>query len=485
MCKKYSWMMILIAAVVAVLSACGNASPNKRSVLVGTGENPVLLTYMAERFQERHPDIEIKIFYNGEWMGNENMAKLVAAGQMPDIIYVENPQFPLQNGWLVDLNQFVAKEESVDIPESFLRYCKVGDMLAMLPSQVFMNGIMVNLSLLDAENIPRPDYNWTIDEFLNIVRNGTRPGRIIGTNNSDDIFQHLPPQLNHDLGWGAFNSVTRQYQLKPEWLQAANIAAGMARSNLTLSDQLAAYGTFDGLEEGSSQRISVEDARRQALHRIVGEDVEEDWHSWVGGRAATWFDFSWGMNFDVGNPDIYTGFEWDFFPFPTGDRQTTSRPGIVIDSVGITTAAKYPDAAWEFLKWITFDLEGINARFDFVENWSREDAMKRWPGWPENQYPQTFGFTHMPPATHPGVIERWVELNDAPPGLLYMMGNMDIGYVDGFKVVPGEAQANGKTIRRVYLDEVRTGRRTASDIVDDVQTIANQIVAEAFASIGL
>lgn len=491
--KAFLQTVALVAVSVVVLLSCTDSGAAGQrglgQITVGTGENPVLLTYMAERFnKERNPDIKIEIVYTGEWMGNENMAKLVAAGRMPDIIYVENPQFPLQNGWLVDMNQFAAKEESIDIPDAFLRYGTVGDMLIMLPYQVFLGGIMVNLSLLDAENIPRPDYNWTIDDFVNIVRSGTRPGRIIGINRSDFLLAHLPAQLNNDLGWGSFNSTTRQFQLRPEWLQAANIAAGIARSNLTLFDQLDRYGNQWDFEEGSDRRVAIEDERRAAMWEIVGGGLNEDWQPWVAGRAATWWDFSWGMNFDVKNKDIYTGFEWDFFPLPTGDRNTVSRPAIVMDSIGITTAAADPEAAWEFVKWLTYDIDGINARFDFVENWNREEALKRWPGWPESQYPEVFEFTQIPPTTHPEVVERWVELNNARPGLRFIISNMDTGYIDGFKVVPGFSAYNGPeptTIEKTWLNQVRTGQRTSADIVDEVETIANRNIAEVFASLGL
>jgi ABC-type glycerol-3-phosphate transport system substrate-binding protein len=511
MCKNF--IKIALAATVAVMifAACGtgggdasdaSAAGNQgaagqaaagetpaadgptRRVVVGIGENPVMLTYLAERFnQERDPNIEIEIFYNGEWMGNEQMAQLVAAGQMPDILYIENPLFPMQNDWLIDLSPFAAQEEYIPIPEAYLRYGMVGDQLVMLPAWVFTHGVMVNLSLLDAENIPRPGYDWTIDEFVEIITLATRPGDIIGTNASAPLLEHLPAQLNRNLGWSSFNRDARQYQLSPEWVQAANLAYTIANNNLTLFDQLDRHGNHWEMEEGSEARLAVEEARRNALWEVTGV-VGEDWHPWVGGRAATWFDFSWAMGFDVWNPDIFTGFEWDFYPFPRGYSGAVPRPGIVVDSVGISTLAPHPEAAWEFIKWITYEPDGLNARFDFVENWNREEARERWPGWPEGSYPEVFTFGHMPPTNDPAIIDRWVNFNDAVPGLRFILENLDAGYVDGFKVTPGHVAATD-IINGAFRNEVMTGRQTAADIANEVEAMANQVTAEAFASIGL
>jgi len=505
---KVSALIIILIAVALAFSACnrdeddndggttggggatqgsdatGGVSQDDISgrVVIGTGENPVMLTALFERFnEERNSNIEVEIMHTGEWMGNETMARLVAAGEMPDIIFLQNPQFPVQNNWVIDLNPFVANTPNFDVPEAFTYQLTLGDSLIGIPWLVFLHGVYVNLSVLDAENIPRPDYYWTIEDAIDIIQRGTRPGQSIGINQVGDFIQHIPPQMNQNLGWAGFNHSTRQYELGDDWVRAATIAADLARGGFTMGEQLRAIGNYWYLEEGSPERAASQEARQALLWDMFG--LEVDWHAHVMGRYALWMDFSWSMGFHTN--DLYVEHEWDFFPFPAYHRGQTPRPGIVVDPVGITTVAQYPEAAWEVVRWMTFDPQGLTARLDIIENWDQAEAMERWPGWPEGQYPEIFVSTSIPPTTNAAILDRWATMNGASPGLRFLMSNMDIGYMDGFKVTPGYEQAFFRTISDTWFAEVLTGQRTAADIVNEVESIANDIIRDAFDSIGI
>jgi len=450
-------------------------------VTIGTGENPVMLTALMEVFNQRHPGIEVDVMHTGEWMGNETMARIVAAGEMPCIIFLQNPQFPVQNNWVIDLQPFVDNTPDFDVPEAFTYQLTLGDELIGVPWLVFMHGVVVNLSLLDAENIPRPDYFWTLEDMEYIIRRGTRHGESIGINNVADFLKHVPPQMNHNLGWSGFNHTARRYELGDDWVRAATIAADLVQGGFTLGEQLAEIGNYWYLEEGSPERAASQEARQALLWDLLG--LETDWHALMTGQFATWMDFSWGMNFHTN--ELFTGFEWDFFPFPAYNRGDTPRPGIVVDPIGITTAAPYPEAAWEVVRFLTFDHEGLNARYDIIDNWDQAEAMERWPGWAEHLYPENMYTTSIPPTTNTAIIDRWVAMNDASPGLRFIMGNMGIGYMDGFKVTPGYEQAFYRTISDTWRAEVMTGQRTAADIVGEVESIANDIIRDSFESIGI
>ncbi|MDR1532601.1 MAG: extracellular solute-binding protein [Clostridiales bacterium] len=458
----------------------GTAAAGKTKIVFGGWEDQIMARYLAERYMAEHPDVEIEVFNNGQWLGNENMAKLVAANQMPDIINLENPVYPIQNDWVIDLKPYLDKEGDVDLPENFIKYGTFNDKVVMVPNAVYLFGVMVNKTLLQANNIPIPDYGWTIDEFVDIAKKTTKPGQTIGTTEIEPIMKHLPPQMNDDLGWGAFNEVTRKYQLTPEWLEAANISYDLYKSNATLYERLDANGNPWDYEEGSQERTTIEEARANFLLETLGET--DAGTAWRKGKGALWFDFTWGMNFHT-NPE-YSGFDWDYYPFPVKDKGDVSRPGIVVDSVAITTKCANPDAAWDFLKYMTFDKAGVEARFDIVTNYTKEDAQSRFPGLEETSYFDTLSFSFMPATTDQALIDKWVEFNNAKPGVKYMMSNMDTGFVDGFKVTPGFDEAYHKTIYTVYKEQVLTGQKSASDIIDEVAKLADDITAKAYAALG-
>jgi multiple sugar transport system substrate-binding protein len=446
--------------------------------------NPVLLTALMERFnEERHPNIEVEIMHTGEWMGNETMSRLVAAGEMPCIIFLQNPHFPVQNNWIIDLAPFIENDPNFTVPDALMYQLTLGDQIIGVPWLQFLHGVVVNLSLLDAENIPRPDYFWTVEDFVYIAQRGTRPGHSIGLINPWDLLKHIPPQMNHNLGWAGFNHTTMQYDLGDDWVRAATIASDLVRGGFTLYGLLdAASPPYWEFEDGTPERDSARDARAQALWDAVGMDGDA-WEARMAGRGAMFMEFTWGMHFDTN--ELYTGWEWDFFPFPTYRRGDTPRSGMVIDPIGITTVAQYPEAAWEVVRWLTFDEGGINARFDFFENWNREEAMERWPGWPENQYPENMGFGTIPVSTNPAIIDRWLDFNNAAPGIRFMVSNIATAYMDGFKVTPGYQYAYYDTIFPTWRDEVVSGNRTAADIVNEVESIANAHIRAAFESIGI
>jgi multiple sugar transport system substrate-binding protein len=461
-------------------TAAEPSAASKVKIVSGTWEDQIVGLYMAEKFMALHPDIEVEIFNNGTWLGNENTAKLAAAGQMPDVINLENPVYPIQNNWVINLKPYLDRETNLTLPESFVKYGTFNDQLIMVPNSVFFFGVIVNKTLLAQNNIPIPEYGWTIDEFVNIAKRTTRKGQSIGTTEIQPIPKHLPPQVNDDLGWGAFNEVTKQYQLTPEWVEATNIAVDLYQSGATLYERLDATGLPWDFEEGSAERAAVDERRANFLMEELGET--DSGVAFYKGKIALYQDFTWATGFPTN--ENYTGWEYDWYPFPVKEAGDVSRPGIVVDSIGITTSCQNPDAAYEWLKFLTFGTDGIEARFEIYGNYTKADAQARFPGLAETAYPEAVTYNFMPATTDQALIDRWVEFTDSAPGIKYMMGNMGTGFVDGFKVTPGFDEAYHKTIWKAVEDQVLTGQRSASDIADEVTQLANGITAQAYAALG-
>ena len=195
--------------------------------------NALKAPWMA-KFTEKHPEIKVELAEEGKWLGTEDLAKLAAANKMPDIINVENIYTPVKNNWLMDISSYYQNDpDKAAIYENFIEFGSIGGKLYVLPSNVFFHGIKVNLTLLEDLNIPKPGYDWTIDDFMNILKASSVKGESIGTNNIIWLMKHLPAQMNDELGWAAYTSGTPRTSRR--WRKAPPLSRRTSRSSSSRS----------------------------------------------------------------------------------------------------------------------------------------------------------------------------------------------------------------------------------------------------------
>lgn len=303
---------------------------------------------------------------------------------------------------------------------------------------------------------------------------------MVGTTEVLTLIKHLPPQLNPVLGWGSFNEETKQYELGSEYESAVALAKEILDANGAVYEQLDALGTPWEFEEGSTERQEVDEARANFLMEKFGET--DTWTAWLKGKVATYQDFSWSTSF--GDSADYSGFDWDFYPIP-GDGTSACRPPFVVDSIGITSTCEYPEEAYEFVKFISFSTEGIEARMDIVETQDKDTLIAKYPELPEADFENPLNFSQMPATTDQAIIDKWAEFNNVKPGISFMLENLSNGYADGYKVTPGFDDAYHNTIQKTIRDEVLlTGQKTFLDVKDEIQAKANEITKEAYSVLG-
>lgn len=485
--RKLSLVVASLTVLALIMTSCaGNKTKSKETsqkkepvkIVWGGWENKLMALELIERFNKENPDIKVEFFSNGQWLGNEQMSKLVASNQMPDIINLENPVVPVQNDWVIDLKPYLDKDTgSKKLYNNFVKYGTVNNKVIMLPEKIYLWGLFVNKDLLSSYNIPVPGYDWTVDDYVNILKKTTKKGVSIGSNGVNEIMKHLPPQMNDSLGWGSFNEAKKEYELGDEWKYAANVAADLYKSNVSLYEHEDALGVPSNYPEGSKEQKDVNAKREKFMEDTVGEKTDYD--AWLKGKAATWMDFSWSLGFDKNAG--FGGFDWDYYPFPTKDKGDKSRPGLVVDSLAITTKCKNPDAAFRFLKYLTYDIKGFDDRYDIVKNYNKDKLKEKYKGVLDDTFfNEPLNFGNIPAINDQAIISKWLELNNTKPGVAYMIGNMGTGYVDGFKVTPGFDEAYHKTIEKTVVEQVYTGKKTPEDLAQELQDKANEITKKAF-----
>lgn len=460
-------------------STSGGKSAKEVTVSYAGWEDPVMALELAEKFNERYPNIKVEIINDGEWRGTDWMSKKAATGELPDIVNVENIAPYVQNGWLADMNPYFEKDkDAATLPENMAKYGNVNDKLIMLPGSVYIYGVMLNKDLLTANGLAIPDYEWTMDEFTNIVKTTTKKGATIGVNEVQVLMKHLQAQENPEVGWGNFNETTKKYELGETWQKTVNVTKDLMDANVSIYEDLDAQGNPGEFEEGSAEQNEVNAKREQFLMDLVGET--DSAQVWYKGKAALWMDFTWSTGFTT--MDTYSGFDWDFYPIPSITEGKTPRTPFVVDSIGITESCKNPEAAYEFVKYLSFAKEGIEDRMQIVEEYDKDALMEKYPDLDAAKFANPLTFNQIPSTTDQATIDKWVEFTDAKPGIQYMLEKLADGYADGYKVTPGFDEAYHQTVEKVVREQVFTGQKTAADLATELAQKADEITQKAYDS---
>lgn len=438
-----------------------------------TWENAYVAHEMAEKFTKRHPEIKVEIMHAG-WFGNEDLSKKAAEGDMPDVFAVENPFIPIQNKWVLDLKPYLDKEKEKKFYNNMVQTGTFDGKVVMLPTYLFGYGVIVNKSLLQSNNIPVPGYGWTVDDWTNILDKTTK-GQTIGTNVYLEVMKHIPPQMNDKLGWGVWDG--KGYDTGAEWQYAANLSKQIVDKKESIYAMLDVMPNPWDMADGSAERTKAENDRKAMLKEKFG--VEGDYDVFLKGNMATLWEFTWGLGFDK-NAN-YGGFDWDFYPIPVKDKGDVSRPGVVADSLAISANSKHPDEAFQFIKYLCFDPNGYNDRVDVIKNYKKDEAMKKYPDIPADQFADTISFDHMPAVNDQAVRDNWLKFTNAKAGVANIINNLDKAYVDGFKFVPDFDTAYHKTIEKTFKEQVLTGKKTPADIAAEIKQKADAITNDAIA----
>ena len=84
---------------------------------------------------------------------------------------------------------------------------------------------------------------------------------------------------------------------------------------------------------------------------------DEEFIPTTGGKVAVWCEASWSFKDQKDNMT----FDWDVYPGPSGVT------GGNTDIAGVSSLCKNKQAAYQFLKWMSYSEEGILARFNIYK----------------------------------------------------------------------------------------------------------------------
>lgn len=323
---------------------------------------PPMAQEMLGQFNAAHPNIHV--FYTPDPEPfEEKMLSDFAAGTAPDVMAGCCDFFPAwaNAGYLLDLRPYVEADldqETLDdwsqsqyrafFTESGLQYA--------LPKYNGGLALYYNKDMFDAARVDYPDGSWNHADYLQILQQlTTREGEQtkVWGGMFDVSWDRIQVHVN---GWGG-------HFVNPEDRTKCEMAAPPARQAM----------------EWLRDRIWKDHVMATAL------DVEslETRQAFIKQKIATVEDGSWALKDILENAPFRIGVA----PFPAGPaRQATLS---TLDGFAINADTRYPDEAWELLKFlISKDYGRAMARANFLQP-ARSSLVGDWVGYIRQQYPNT------------------------------------------------------------------------------------------------
>ena len=481
--KRRIFLLLLVLLGSLTLVACGGNNPNKvkKTVIsycgwdLGTDSAPSLKRLMIEKFNDGHPSIYIEMI---EPQGNydEFINTLAAAGNLPDVFLVNSVANTVAAKQAMDITLFAeADEEWENVNVALRESCTYYDSIYAIPSAQNYLGLFANFDLIDkranlkeyAEDMFAAG-DYTYEELIAAIKavnkvNAQDGSGYIGYGNTGSMISWLPSVLDSQLAnpKGVMHYIWDGERLDMNgetMIKALEIINDLGNPNADYTYQ--ALAPAEGEED-----------TRELIFGVTGEQAV-----FSAGKMA-FFEAASYYTFDEENMD----FNWKFVGLPNG------KVIAALDYLCISKATVRPDEAFEVAKFMTYGAEGINTRYEVVE----ENEEMKLQGLPINTDMTISGkwFDHV---GLPGVKEVYekvsegkisviVEPNKTTPGYLSARFHQKTGVViEGLR---GDTEyAVGDFVWDVSLGQVTISQYRAA-MTDQLEETINLNISSAYETI--
>ncbi|QTX03737.1 ABC transporter substrate-binding protein [Agromyces archimandritae] len=298
-----------VGAAALALTACAGNGAGEQSLELGDEEVTLSFTWwgndtrhaMTEEviaaFEKEHPNITIEPQYT-DWSGYwDKLSTSVAAGDIPDIIQMDEKQLTTyaSNGVLMDLTTLAEALPTDDIPEAVLGTGMLDGALYGVPVGINSYTIMANLDLLEQYGVEAPDdASWTWDDLRAASEQISKAsgGTVVGTQSwgfedgglNNWLRQHGGSLYSTDgkvaateddlAGWWRFLLESTESGAMPDPAATVEREAGGLAESFTATNE-SAFGPWwsnqvQALREASGQNLV-------ALHVPAIEGAEDGW----------------------------------------------------------------------------------------------------------------------------------------------------------------------------------------------------------------
>ena len=501
--RRLMALLLSIALMLTLFAGCGNSSGNSDST-VGPVQNveeteeititvlnwldtdyndAPMMREIAKAYMERNEGINIEILTD-VGPGAASVAQLAQAGAMPDVFFVDNLYSTVVNEWSIDLNPYFDADPRTENYVQYLRdLMTYNGKLHGMCSVVLGNCLLVNIDALNKYNLDIPDYDWTVDEYLELVLGTKVPGESIGAHVAQDMLRYLPQTYDSSLSWYSFDLDTYSFRFDEAWVNSVNVIKKIAEEQASITesiDQMGREWTIEDAEEAEA----VLQTRLTWMQNNIG--TLED--PWLTGHLGSTIWGSWTMP-KMEEFALWSDFEWDIYPIPVAKEGDESRVPQMVEFMTVSSACPEEErqAAYDFLSWFCLSEEAYQLKADYVKSYSREKAVADNPDLPYETIAPYLSIAWVPPvkdecfteilyATYPELAEL--------EGWRYMWENVDKGYCDLSRIVPGWNEAYLNYINESLIVSIYSGKRTAADMAQEMQELCNAEISARLEEMG-
>ncbi len=455
--KKRLIALLLMVCMVCAVGACGNSgdkSGNKGTdVKVNTEVKGTVkvginsyrnsdFSALNEAFKKQYPNVKIEpIFFESttddatEYLTSIKMANKT----MPDVMFDDAGSVPtyIQNSWMYPLTEFVKDDADWEkVPQNIREHFEYNENVYAIAQTLHSNVLLVNEDLVEEMNVDLPEYDWTWEEFTEFIKECTN-SKYSGVEDMSEAYNWMPGTMTEGRTIVGYDYETNTFDLEA------------VRKYVNYYQEIA---KLNGVEASSlKQKVSGgKSDYTKKFGDISGADA-----AFISGQVASTFTGTWQYG-TWNKKDL--DFSWDFYPVP---QCAEGRVPVHVDYCWMTTdvAEENIEAAWAFLRFVTYSKEGNIARLTTYDKDHITDNMK-------NVY-------YIPVTTDEDVVAKFESLPYVTDGILYIHENIENGYLsDPEKTVPGFEAVEYQIIGKLAFESV-TGRDNFSAKMKEAQSKAN------------
>jgi multiple sugar transport system substrate-binding protein len=301
------------------------ATPIEVTWMVGVGPDRPMYEQLLARFQELHPNIDVRPLWVPSAQYQTKLKTLIAAGKSPDLFWSGDVWVAYELPFLADLSDLVARDAAeldlADFYPELLAACRYDGRQILLPRWFNVGLLYYNRTIFDEADEPYPSPDWTWDDYLAAAKRLTR--------------RHGPDDKDVEV-WGS--SITTGWW--GEWLIYVRQAGGQLFSSdmnsCLLDSPQAIVGMRFYYDKIHKHRIAPRPGFGPDHGFLSGKIAME-----LGGHTGNWIAYNQIENLD-----------WDIQLLPKGPA-TRSGGEVAIDSFGIFKYSKHREQAWEFVKFLS------------------------------------------------------------------------------------------------------------------------------------
>ena len=374
---------------------------------------------MLDQFHASHPSM--RVFYTPD---PENLVDRMLldmeAGTAPDVFQGCCAHFPAwaQAGYTLDLRPFVEADLGKDViddwdPAQYRSFFLSDGHQFGLPKYQGSLALYYNLDIFDDARVPYPDAGWDHEDYRRAM------ARLSGDGDGDG---------KQDV-WGSMVDVS--------WDRLQVHVNGWGGHLVDPDDPLrCAMGDPKSLAAFEWLRARMWDDHTMATFPDVGNLSTRD--AFISGHLAMVEDGSWALRDILEKSPFRVGVA----PFPAGPERRVTLA--TTDGFGIYAGTRYPEAAWELLKFlISADYGLAMARVGLLQP-ARLSLVDEWARVVRERYPEQ---------------SRWME-----PGVF--AEGMRRGYTVTAEIFPGAMVETQRLADEAWQRLLTLGQGSVSDLVE-------------------